>query len=147
MGVIIREARISDIPEIAALEELCFSLPWTAQALREQIQSDSHVFLVAERDGVLAGYAGLQYVLDEGYITNVAAAPAFRRQGIASAIMTEMLLWAKKLELAFLTLEVRESNSHARRLYEKHGFREVGKRRSYYENPVEDAMLMTVYLK
>lgn len=147
MNISIRNASMADITEIEALERLCFSVPWTPEMLRNQIEGEGRVLLVAECEGVLAGYMGLWYVLDEGCITNVAASPDFRRRGVASALVLEMVSRAKKLDLAFLTLEVRESNSAARKLYEKHGFMVVGMRKRYYETPVEDAVLMTLVLK
>lgn len=147
MTVNIRDAEVSDIPRLEALEKQCFSVPWTADMLASQLVGEGHVFLIAECGDAAAGYMGLQIVLDEGYISNVAAAPGFRRLGVASALIAETIRRARGLGLAFLTLEVRESNFPARRLYAKHGFTDVGKRRSYYENPVEDAILMTKYLK
>lgn len=147
MTVNIRDAEVSDIPRLEALEKQCFSVPWTADMLASQLVGEGYVFLIAECGDAAAGYMGLQIVLDEGYISNVAAAPGFRRLGVASALIAETVRRAQGLGLAFLTLEVRESNFPARRLYAKHGFTDVGKRRSYYENPVEDAILMTKYLK
>ncbi|NCB50930.1 MAG: ribosomal-protein-alanine N-acetyltransferase [Clostridia bacterium] len=147
MSIIIRDAGLSDIPQIEAMEKLCFPVPWTPAMLRNQIEGEERVFLLAECGGVFAGYIGLWYVLDEGYITNVASSPEFRRRGVASALITEMISRAKKLELAFLTLEVRESNSAARMLYSKYGFTVEGRRKRYYEKPVEDAVLMTLFLK
>ena len=140
----VRNVRSEDLPQIAALEELCFSVPWTEEMLRAQL-TDGHVFLAAVEDGQVLGYIGLQYVLDEGYITNVATSPAQRRKGIAGALLSAMKERAASLGLAFLTLEVRESNAPARRLYEKHGFLGVGRRKGYYESPREDAILMTCF--
>ena len=99
------------------------------------------VFVLYEEDGIVKGYAGLQIVLDEGYITNVAVGPFFRRQGIASALMEELL---KKLDtLSFISLEVRESNLAAINLYTSLGFKEEGKRKNFYDAPKEDALIMT----
>ena len=140
----VRIVRPDDLPQIFALEQLCFSVPWTEEMLRAQL-TDGHVFLAAVEDGQVLGYAGLQYVLDEGYITNVATSPARRREGIAGMLLSALKERAEELGLAFLTLEVRESNAPARRLYEKHGFSDVGRRRDYYECPREDAILMTYF--
>ena len=140
----VRNVRAEDLPQISALEESCFSVPWTEEMLRSQL-TDGHVFLAAEEDGQVLGYAGLQYVLDEGYITNVATAPARRREGIAGMLLSALKKRAKALGLSFLTLEVRESNAPARRLYGKHGFSVVGRRKGYYEAPREDAILMTYF--
>ena len=88
------------------------------------------------------GYAGLHAVLDEGYIDNVAVAPEYRRQGIADALIGAFTRFGEA-RLAFLTLEVRAGNDPAITLYEKHGFYEVGRRKDYYDDPKEDAVLMT----
>ena len=140
----IRDVSPEDLPQITALEELCFSVPWTQEMLRSQL-TDGHVFLAAVEDGQVLGYVGLQYVLDEGYITNVATSPARRREGIAGMLLSALKKRASALGLSFLTLEVRQSNFPARRLYEKHGFSDVGCRRGYYEHPREDAILMTYF--
>ena len=86
---------------------------------------------------------GLQIFSGEGYVTNIATLPAYRRQGIAKALIKT----AMQNEMEFITLEVRESNIPAFRLYEKLGFSEVGRRPNYYSNPVEDAILMTRYFQ
>ena len=135
------------IPQIEEIERECFSRPWTAEQLSGQMRNAQHEFIAAVDDGKVLGYVGLMYVLDEGYISNVAVHPEARRQGIGDALIDALAVKAKELELAFLTLEVRESNSPAIALYAKHGFHPVGKRRNYYDAPKEDAVLMTCYLK
>lgn len=136
----IRPAGSEDIPAIAALERECFSDPWPADMLarmRERIT-------VAADGAEVLGYLVLSRVLDEGNIDNVAVAPAHRRQGVADALIGAAVRHAREGDLSFLTLEVRASNTPAIALYEKHGFREVGRRRGYYEKPREDAILMTL---
>ena len=135
------------ISQVALLERLCFSDPWTPEQIRSQRTGEGHVFLVAETEGLVAGYISLMYVLDEGYIGNVAVAPEFRRQGLGRALTEAMAARARALELAFLTLEVRESNLPARQLYAECGFQPVGLRPNYYEKPRENAILMTLELK
>ena len=132
------------IPPIAALERACFSHPWSEDALRDELWNDSAVVVVAEgEDGTVLGYAGLQTVLDEGYINNVAVDPRFRRQGVAGQLVEAFLRFGAA-RLAFLTLEVRASNAPAIALYEKYGFAQAGRRRDYYDDPREDALLMTL---
>ncbi len=132
------------IPQIAALERACFSHPWSEDALRDELWNDSAVVVVAEgEDGTVLGYAGLQTVLDEGYINNVAVDPRFRRQGVAGQLVEAFLRFGAA-RLAFLTLEVRASNAPAIALYEKYGFTQAGRRRDYYDDPKEDALLMTL---
>ena len=147
--MVYRIADVSDrhIDQIAALETDCFSCPWTSAQLRSQIKDEHHEFIAAvdENDSVL-GYVGMTYILDEGYISNVAVAPAMRRRGVADALILALTEIARERGLSFVTLEVRQSNEAAIRLYEKHGFTEVGRRKNYYERPKEDALLMTYYL-
>ena len=147
MGTTVTDVTERHIAQIAALETECFSCPWTAAQLRSQLKDEHHEFIAAvdENDTVL-GYVGMMYVLDEGYISNVAVAPLSRRQGIADALISALTDIAHTLALSFVTLEVRQSNDPAIRLYEKHGFTEVGRRKNYYERPKEDALLMTYYL-
>lgn len=147
MELIIRDAGIEDLPALAALERQCFSVPWTEAQLMSQLPDSGHCFLVAEGEGELLGYVGMVFVLDEGYISNVATAPAARRQGIGSALIGALLERAQALSLSFVTLEVRQSNEPAKALYAKHGFAAVGLRKNYYQRPMEDAVLMTKFLK
>ena len=133
------------IPQIAALERACFSRPWSEDSLRGELWNEAAVIIGAEgEDGTVIGYAGLQTVLDEGYINNVAVDEKFRRQGVADELIAAFVRFGQA-KLAFLTLEVRASNEPAIALYAKHGFVEVGRRKNYYEDPREDAVLMTVY--
>ena len=146
MNFVIGDAREELLPAIQKIEQESFSVPWTEPMLRLQLDPDSHVFLTAEAEGHVVGYVGLMYVLDEGYISNVAVHPDWRRKGVADALLTGLEERARKLMLSFLTLEVRENNAPAIALYEKHGYHAVGRRRNYYEKPVEDAILMTLKL-
>lgn len=128
----------------AELERICFSAPWSRNMLAEELENDCSAFLVAlDDDGRAVGYAGVQVVLDEGYITNVAVRPDCRRNGIAQKLLQVFIDFAQAHHLAFLTLEVRASNTAAVLLYGKMGFRGAGRRRNYYEHPREDAVIMT----
>ena len=133
------------LPQLEELEKLCFSLPWTIEQLRSQLPDEHHIFLTALEGEHLLGYVGMMYVLDEGYISNVAVAPEARRKGLGDTLIEELMRRAELLGLAFVTLEVRQSNAPAAALYEKHGFTAVGKRKNYYDLPREDAVLMTYY--
>ena len=132
------------LDEVAELERICFSTPWSRNMLAEELENACSAFLVAEDDtGKVAGYAGLQVILDEGYITNVAVRPECRRNGIAGKLLQVFLDFGQANHLAFLTLEVRASNYDAIALYGSRGFRSVGRRKNYYEHPREDAVIMT----
>lgn len=129
--------------QIARLERACFSAPWSEELLAQALYNENASYVVAQgEDGSVLGYAGLQVVLDEGYIDNVAVDPAYRRQGVADALLDVFCRFGAE-KLAFLTLEVRESNAPAIALYEKHGFYTVGRRKDYYDDPKEDALLLT----
>ena len=131
------------IPQIAALERECFSMPWSERLLEDALFDPQASFLVADDgEGNVLGYAGLHAILDEGYIDNIAVEPAARRHGVASALLDVFCRYGAA-NLAFLSLEVRASNQAAISLYEKFGFREVGRRRGYYQNPKEDALILT----
>ena len=135
------------IPQIAELERQCFSKPWNEQMLAEELDNQCAAFLVAvepETEKVI-GYAGLLVAADEGYITNVAVDPSRRRQGVAQQLLQVFDSFARGSRLAFLTLEVRPSNAAAIALYEGFGFRQVGRRRNYYDLPKEDALILTKY--
>ena len=132
------------LDEVAELERICFSTPWSRNMLAEELVNMLSAFLVAldDRDRVV-GYAGVQVILDEGYITNIAVRPECRRQGIAAKLLQVFMDFAKANQLSFLTLEVRASNYDAIALYGSRGFRSMGRRKNYYEHPREDALIMT----
>lgn len=133
----------SHIKQIARLEALAFSAPWSEGALAEELFDPQASFLVAEgAQGEVLGYAGLHVVLDEGYIDNVAVFPEYRRRGVAGQLLDVYCRFGQA-HLAFLTLEVRGSNDSAIALYHSRGFQEVGRRKDFYDGPKEDAILMT----
>ncbi len=132
------------LDEMAELEQVCFSAPWSRAMLAEELKNLAAAYVVAEAEnGAVLGYAGLHAVADEGYITNVAVRPECRRQGVATALLKVFFRFAAARRLRFLTLEARASNKAARALYAGLGFREAGVRRNYYETPREDAVLLT----
>ena len=143
----IRFAREEDVPAVAALEAACFTAGADEALLRRMLADESRVILCAGEGESLAGYAYYQFAADEGYVGNLAVAEGYRRRGIGRALTEAMCASAGGKGLAFLTLEVRESNLPARRLYESCGFRTVAVRKNYYEKPREDAVLMTAYFR
>ena len=136
------------LEELERLERICFSRPWSKRMLGEELENQCAAFLVAEDEsGSVLGYAGLLVMLDEGYITNVAVFPEYRRLGVAAKIIDVYMNFAAANDLAFLTLEVRPSNEAAIALYRRFGFEEVGRRKNYYDLPKEDALILTRYFK
>lgn len=143
----ITDVKPSHLDEIQAIECACFSLPWHRSALEKQMGAENCIFLAAiDDDGAVMGYIGMMCVIDEGYISNIAVSPEFRRRGVADALILALIERAKQSS-AFITLEVRESNHPAIYLYTKHGFEVVGKRKNYYDKPKEAALLMTLFFK
>ena len=138
----IEKARPEHIKALAALEKECFSDPWP----EDMIGRMADKFAVALEGDALMGYIVLSTVLDEGNIDNVAVSPAYRRRGVADVLVADAVARSRDMGLAFLMLEVRAGNEPAIALYRKHGFREVGRRKNYYEKPREDAILMTLVL-
>ena len=149
MSVKIVPMTADHLEELEKLERICFSRPWSRKMLAEELENQCAAFLVAEDSvsGRVLGYAGLMVVADEGYITNVAVFPGYRRQGIAAQILQVFLQFAAANHLAFLTLEVRPSNAAAIALYQGFGFEEVGRRKNYYDLPKEDALILTKYFE
>lgn len=136
------------VPQIAELERLSFSMPWTEEMLLEELESMTGSVIVAvDKDRNVLGYASLTVVLDEGYINNIAVQRKYRRMGLGSDLLGVFIRFAQAQKLSFLTLEVRDTNLAARSLYGKFGFREVGRRKNYYDQPREDAILMTRFFK
>ncbi len=135
------------IKQVAELEKLCFSEPWSEQSLFETIENNNNYFFVAEKDNIVLGYIGIYNICGEGNITDFAVFPQYRRKGIGSAIIKFAIDKCKSINMDFLTLEVRESNSNAISLYEKMGFIKIGIRKSFYSKPTENAILMTIYFK
>lgn len=130
------------IEQIAALEQECFSEPWSENAIFESFKAGTHFFAVCREQQVL-GYVGISTVLDEGYITNVAVTASARRSGVASLLMHRLFQLARERALSFISLEVRRSNTPAVSLYEKFGFKTEGIRKNFYRDPIEDAFIMT----
>jgi len=128
-----------------ALEAECFSRPTGEATLKAEVIKPEAVYFAAEIGGELVGYVGMQTVLDEGYIMDLCVDPDHRREGIGKALMDELMAAGARLQLAFVTLEVRESNQPAINLYQNLSFKQVGLRKNYYEAPTENALLMTYY--
>ena len=130
------------VPQVAALEKVCFSDPWSEKSVASELENQLSCWLVALDGETVAGYVGSQTVMDETDMMNIAVHPDFRRQGVARALILALIGELKKRGSRCLTLEVRASNDPARALYESLGFAHVGTRRNYYQNPKEDALIL-----
>lgn len=132
----------ADTALVAELEKKCFSMPWSEKAIASEQQNPLSLWLVAVVDGQFAGYIGSQSVIDEADVMNVAVDDAFRRMGIASALVSALVTELSMRGVHSLTLEVRASNDVAKSLYAKLGFVQVGRRPNYYSAPKEDALIL-----
>ena len=141
--MIICSAKPEHVPAIAALEARCFPADAWPEDLIGRLYGR---FILAMEGDELLGYGVLSSILDEGSLDNIATAPEHRQKGVGSALLTEIVRRGREMGLAFITLEVRASNEPAIGLYKKYGFAPVGRRKNYYENPREDAVLMTAIL-
>ena len=142
-GMTIAPMEERHLDDLARLERLCFSRPWSRQALKEELTNPAACFLVGEEAGEMLGYAGMHCAAGECYVDNVAVFPEARRQGVGRKLMEALLQAAAARGGEFLSLEVRPSNLEALALYRGLGFREVGRRRRFYDDPVEDGLLLT----
>jgi ribosomal-protein-alanine N-acetyltransferase len=135
--------KAEDVDDVSQLEKLCFSLPWSREAFRMEVEQNKCArYFTVRVDGQLAGYGGMWLVLDEAHITNIAVHPEYRRRGLGRLIMHALMEEAARLGVERMTLEVRVSNVTAIHLYKSMGFEEGGIRKGYYANNREDALIM-----
>jgi ribosomal-protein-alanine N-acetyltransferase len=119
-----------------------FEIPWSKESFENELKNNLALYLVAKVEEKAVGYIGVWKIFDEGHITNVAVHPDFRGNGIGKALISELLYLCKKDGILSFTLEVRESNIGAQKLYKSFGFVEAGKRKAYYSDNNEDAIIM-----
>lgn len=132
----------SHVEDIARLEKICFSDPWSVSSIGSEVNNPLALWLVAVDGETVAGYVGSQSVLGWADMMNLAVAPSYRRLGIGEKLVNELICQLKDNKVTCLTLEVRVSNAPAIALYKKLGFSEVGRRPGYYHNPREDALIL-----
>lgn len=140
--VIVRKMCEQDILAVHEIECSIFSKPWSEKDFRDSYTKASNIYLVAEVDNNIAGYCGFWGVAGEGQITNVAVRNDYRRQGIAEKMISELITQGRKQGIEAFTLEVRVNNQAAIFLYHRLGFKDCGIRKNFYEEPVEDALIM-----
>jgi len=130
------------VPAVAALEQKCFSAPWDEASVRSEITNELSLWLVAVENDRLLGYVGSQTVLGETDMMNLAVCEDSRRRGIGRALVMALCDALKENGSACLTLEVRASNDPAIAMYTLYGFSQIGRRKNYYRNPREDALIL-----
>ncbi len=145
--VIIREMILDDIDEIYEIEKRSFSMPWSKSSFYQEISDNlvAHYYVIGVNNNLI-GYIGIWKILDEGHITNVAIDPDYRGKGYSKQLVSYALDEMEKLEVRRFTLEVRETNIIAQKLYSKFGFSVEGRRKKYYTDTQEDALLMWLSL-
>ena len=146
MEIVIDDMKVEDLPEIVGIENASFKTPWSETLFYNEICKTIAVSRVAKIDGKVVGYLCGNVILDEGHILNLAVHPEFRRLGIASSLIKEMIDTMRDRDCRSVFLEVRISNEQARIMYEKFGFTLLGTRKNYYILPVEDAVIMVLRL-
>ena len=132
----------SHVPQIAELEKLCFNDPWSVNSIASELDNRLSFWLVAVENDCVLGYVGSQTVLGETDMMNIATHPDHRKQGIAAALIEALIAGLKERGSHSLMLEVRASNEAAISVYRRLDFVEVGKRKNYYRNPKEDALIL-----
>ena len=130
------------VAAVVEMERQCFSDPWSEKSVASELDNPLSLWLIAEADGVVAGYVGSQTVLDSADMMNLAVSQGFRRQGIGEQLVNSLTEALAEKGVKTLLLEVRISNEPAKQLYQKLGFEIVGKRPRYYEKPREDALIL-----
>ena len=130
------------VAAVAKLEAACFADPWSENSVASELKNPLSLWLVAVEEDTVVGYVGSQTVMGETDMMNVAVHPNCRRRGIAKGLLEALTRTLKKLGSRSLTLEVRASNEPAITLYTEFGFLEAGRRRNYYRNPKEDALIL-----
>lgn len=132
----------ADLPAVAEIEALSFTSPWSRRMFEADLKKANY-WVAKEGDRVI-GYVGLQTVLDEGHIPTLAVHPKFREKGIGKRLVGMVVEAGKEKKLARIFLEVRESNLAARKLYANFSFKEISRRKVYYRNPDEDALVLAL---
>lgn len=135
-----------DVDRVVELEASAFGSPWDAETFRRLLGRAGAELLVVEVKGEIVAYAVLWCILDQGELANIAVDEGWRRRGIGTRLLDQVLVRARQRGVEDLFLEVRQSNMVARDLYMRHGFVSIGMRRNYYDSPREDACVLRIGL-
>ena len=140
--VIYRRMTAEDVRRVWELENICFRTPWSFNSLMGELSNDVAYYVVAVVGGLVVGYAGVWIMLDEAHMTNIAVDPDHRCRGIARGMILRLMETALRRGAERMTLEVRENNHTAQRLYASLGFAYAGTRKRYYTDTGENALIL-----
>ena len=132
----------TDAEEIAAIEEMTFAMPWSRNDFWKEAINDNAIYVVGVLDNKVIAYGGVWVSFEEAQVTNIAVHPDYRSQGIGTKLFSRLIEEIKNRGVKALTLEVRPSNEAALKLYEKFNLKSVGRRKGYYLDNGEDALIM-----
>lgn len=138
----ITEMTLEDFHQIEPIFNKEFDDLWSTQNLKSELNNLSSKYIVARENGIIVGFAGIWYSVDDAHITNIVVRKTYRHQGIGSKLLENLIKMAKIKNS--LTLEVNTNNINAQNLYTKYGFKNLGIRKKYYNN-TDDAYIMTLY--
>lgn len=138
----IRKMLASDLMRVVDIEKECFGGRWSLNAFKNELGNVSSSYFVGLLEGHIVSYAGYWLILEEAHITTIGTDPRFQRRGLGERMLLHLIDHAIRAEARWLTLEVRPSNTAAIQLYEKYGFSSLGRRKAYYEDNREDALVM-----
>ncbi len=130
------------IEQVAALDKLMFSSPWSNRCLEKELKKSHSLWLVAVEEDTVAGYIGSQRAGDEADMMNLAVRLDYQGKGVGKMLVEALEQEMKAVGVRCLTLDVRESNLIAIGLYQKFGFQQAGRRKGYYRNPREDGLVL-----
>jgi ribosomal-protein-alanine N-acetyltransferase len=141
-SIVVRRMNTLDIDGVLAVEQQAFTTPWSREGFVNEMRNELAYYLVMVESGKIIGYAGMWLIVDEAHVTNVALLPEYRGKKLGEKLMSALLEHAKNRGALRMTLEVRASNEAAQGLYHKFGFASQGRRRNYYTDTNEDALIM-----
>lgn len=146
MEITITKASQKHLDGITAVENASFTLPWSRKSFEAELNNETAVYFISADGNTVTGYIGMWEISGQCDITNIAVLPEYRNKGTGSALLKRLVSYCKENNLSPVTLEVRESNTTAQRLYEKFGFEPIGRRKRYYSDTNEDAIIMSLNL-
>ncbi|GBD95503.1 MAG TPA: ribosomal-protein-alanine N-acetyltransferase [Nitrospirae bacterium] len=148
-GIKIRKMSRADILQVWAIGKQCFTTPWQLSSFEYELGNRDAILKVAVLDNEIIAYVCIRSILDMTHVLDLAVTPGYRRMGIGSMLLGNALQELRRSNpgASIITLEVRESNIAAVKLYEGFGFKEIGRRRGYYQKPHEDAIIMDLDMK